>query len=283
MSDGEEAGPSRRSGRRTPRVNYDLVSAFEGIQDDQPHRLPMSDDDSSESDRGPKAKSQKNKGKGKGKAVVTGSDASEFDPNEDDNEDVEMDYPSADERSVGTPLADEEESGGEQLQKIKGKKLASEAYSRAAKTPGDDGDKPDDQVILDFNHIYDPGHTLSRRYVLRRDYPKQRHAVRRNELPIRPFGLTRLKNQPHLGRLSEIEITPGTGLQDHEKFNLIQEILHSVPQEVPPELWAGEGWWSDSWRYEEGVPQWTARTDVDMSLLDIGRTKPEDIEYRDFE
>jgi len=223
MSSGDEAGPSRRSGRRTARVRYDVFPEIEGLEDEPP-RLIMSEGSSDDSDHAP-SKKGKGKGRGKGKSASSrrqrgrGSDESDF--NQDEEDDHELDYGSDGEESlIGTP--DEEE--WTEVQNHRGTKRwrpkTKYEGTQPTVTPGDDHDRPNDAMILDFNTIYDPGHTLALRYASRRDMPKIKHGSRRNQLPVRPFGLTRLKANPHLGKMSEVEYSEGAGIDEKDAMKL---------------------------------------------------------------
>jgi len=282
MSSGDDAGPSRRSGRRTARVRYDVFPEIEGLEDEPP-RLIMSEGSSDDSDHAP-SKKGKGKGRAKGKPASSrrrraqGSEESDFDQDEED--DLELDYGSNGEESlIGTPDEDEWTEAQPHRGPKRGRPKSNFEGAQPTVTPGDDHDRPNDTMILDFNAIYDPGHTLALRYASRRDMPKMKHGSRRNQLPVRPFGLTRLKADPHLGKMSEIEYSGGTGINEKEAMKLFLETLHGVPYEIPPELWAGEGWWPECWTYKDGTPQWTARHKVDVGLLEVGSMRAEDVRY----
>ena len=304
MSSPDEAGPSRRSGRRTPRVRYDVTSAFEGIEgmDEDPERRPPSSDDSSASEM--YAENDQQKGapskKGKGKATIakvssvrkqqpdSSNSDSEFDENEIEaevNDDLRMDNMSVD---SSMDEDDEEFIAGYSDFKPQARKRPRpktlETFKLHDSTPRDDNDTPDDKAIIDFNTIYDPGHTVAHKYVLRRDLPKGVGANRWTQTPVRPMGITVLKEKPHLGRLSEVENKPVEECGSKEKYFSLLETLYAVPYEIPWDMWSGEGWWSDCWSYDgEGNAQWKPQDQVGIGLEDVGRIRKEDIRHLDAE
>lgn len=290
MSSADEAGPSRRSGRRTPRVRYDVSSAFDGIEgiDDGPRRPPSTDDSNASDDYG------EPKGKGKGRTshqgrVESPNSDSEYDEDEIDAEveadeaDIRMNNMDVD-SSMDEDEDEDEYEGSVAEHKPKrrpprrGKSL--EAFRLQEITPRDEHDVPDDKAVVDFNTICDPGYNYGHKYVIRRDQPRRPNAIRFTQTPVRPLGLSRLKEKPHLGRLSEVEYTNESDCGTKEKYNSLLEILHAVPSEIPWDLWKGEGWWSDCWTYDaEGKANWTSRSVIDVGLHEVGRLKKEDMRY----
>lgn len=237
-----------------------------------------------------------NKGKGratssagtkKARAESQHSD-SDFDEDELDIDDLRMDNMSA-ASSMDEDLDSDESMLVEHKprSRVRGKRdpaRSLEAFRLQNSTPRDEGDAPSDKTIAEFNTVYDPGHTIAHRYIIRRDLPKVPTAQRWAHTPIRPIGLTRLKKKPHLGKLSELAHRKVEECSKIDTYNTILENLYAVPHEVPWDIWRGEGWWSDCWTYDaEGKAKWTSREKVDVGLRKIGRIKKTELKYLDAE
>jgi hypothetical protein len=283
MSD-QEAGPSRRSGRRVARIRYDQFQGFDQLPEELAGRPPSTDEDSVSEDQADVKGNSKAKGKKKEvkKARSRPVSDEEFHLSEDIDEEVEEEeeeelrrYDSVGIESQEDEDMDEDEEGGERTRKP-ARKRRKDLVPQTDNTPKDEADLPDDKAIVDYNFINDVPAVIGHRYNFAKALDRNK-SPKLGSLSNHPIGLTTLKEKPHFGKLSQVELNKGDGWDSHRRFKHSTEIMVSSPLEIPWDLWTGEAWWNECWTYDKkGKASWISRFDVDVGLSTVGRvTKKE--------
>lgn len=295
----DEAGPSRRSGRRVARVRYDVVPEIEGLDEDEPRASSSGSSPSPiKSIRGTSKRksSQARKLKAGKHHESASSEGSDFQmANEDEDEDDEFvadDGIEHQDSEPGTPIAelDEQdlmETDGDMKSKKKKQKPGSKTvgtWHDQDVSSMDNADFPDDRAIFDFNAIYDNGFVYGYKYTQKRENARTKNfETHRHQIPLHPIGLTRLTSEPDLASTSQVESNPQAfELKEHDMLLNSNETALTAPLEIPWDLWRGEGWWPECWSYDTpDKPTWTDRNHVDVGLHSVGRCTREQLDILD--
>lgn len=295
-----ESGSTRTSLRKRPRVRYDTLGSFEGVDlgDDEAElrRLrPMSDSD--DDDQHDDAAGSTSK-KGKGKASARGSSQrstgrsreaseSEFELDQDAEEagqDDDYEHEVVDDDSGGEGQNYEyddddvidfskEDEGGR-----KGKKKRNQGPARTAYNSDEDAflaaqfSKRNKLVNSHSQKAGTPQLTQFGGAIAKAFKQGNWQVLVRNTLPLHPTGQSFLLARPDLAKLSQILTVDtlgnprGQGLNEEQRAAVLHGHWTKVPLETPWNWWMGQAWWPDCYQSFNTVDGQRKRRKIDWKI-----------------
>jgi hypothetical protein len=285
-----ESGSVRTSLRKRPRVRYDTLGSFEGVDlgdDDELRRLrQMSDsDDDAGHEEATGSVSKKGKGKARTRSLTGRSrEASEsefeLDQEEEGGHDDDFEHDVVDDESGGEHGYEYDDDDVLDFSKDEGgrsgKKKRSQAPPRAAENSDEDAvlaaQFSKRHKLVPTQKSGTPNVTQFGGAIAKAFKQGNWQVLVKNTLPLHPTGQTFLLSAPDLAKLSDILIpdTPGNprgqGLSESQRATVLHGHWTKVPLETPWNWWMGQAWWPDCYQSFEMVDGQRKRRKIDWKI-----------------